>query len=226
MKTYDLYDLDIAYPKHSIEINSVLIPINIDIADIKFLRNRELNIVIEDEMYYNHKKFKDLDSYRWHFKFINIKDKLFDGFSKNFLDYNGLESLEDLFLIFDEIDLRKLIDHISDKIIILLEEFRRRLGIMLKLEVKTPNINLKKSHDMPQNIKDYLTYPYGYAQLQMAIEYNPTIFFPENIGKSILDWSLREIELHMSYLTLKNRIETVEDKYQAKVSEDMMNDKK
>ena len=224
-KRYDLFDLDF-YTKHTITINDTLIPIYIHLKDINLQRDNNLHIFEDgDPFEYEYTKLGDLKSYTWHLKFINTNDKLFDDLTKNFLEYHNLSSIDELLYIFDEIDLRELISHLMVIINSMMNEFRERLYNMLKIEEKVPKISLEEKYKMPENIKEYLQFTYGYTISQMAIEHNPTVFFPENKGKSIIEWSFREFELHLAYLTIKSRIESTEDRWQAKVSEEIMKKK-
>lgn len=224
-KRNDLFDLDF-YTKHTIEINGILVPINIHIKNIQLQKDTNLHIFEDgDHLEYEYEKLRNIENFKWYLKFINVKDKLFEGFTKNFLEYNELESIDELLYIFDEMDFKELISHCITIINAMMEEFRERLYDMLKIKDKVPNIKLKEKYKMPENIKEYLKFTYGYTISQMAIEHNPTIFFPENKNKAIIEWSFREFELHLAYLTIKSRIESTEDRWQAKVSEEIMNQK-
>ena len=59
----------------------------------------------------------------------------------------------------------------------------------------------------------------------MLIEFNPTAIFAENKGRAFSEWSYRELQLHMGYLNMKNRIEGIEDKEQARINQAMFDDK-
>lgn len=224
---YNFESLDDPIPRHSVKIAGIDIPILIKIGDIKFMRNNDLDIGFDgDPMELQFNKIKELENYKWYLKFINNTDPLYEGYTKTFTEYYELNSTYDLLTILDRNDIEELISHISVYINICIEEFTDRLYDMLKIKDEKPEISYTKKYEMKPNIKDYVTYTQGYIIAQMGMEYNPTAFFPENKGKSILEWSYREFELHMAYLTIKSKIESTQDEYQAHINEKIMNEKK
>ena len=156
-KRNDLYDLDFCLPKHIIQLSSFKIPILIHINKITFQRDIELDINIDTEMSYEYKKLKELENYKWYFRFINIEDKIFDNFSKTFLEYYNLETLDELLYILDEIDFNELVSHINPLINFVVDLYRERLYNMLKIDEKEPNIHLKDKYPMDKEIKEYLS---------------------------------------------------------------------
>lgn len=59
------------------------------------------------------------------------------------------------------------------------------------------------------------------------IEYhNSTPLFSENIGKAYSDWSWREIQTRLMFLTRKNQVSTEENRMQQAVSDAILKDKK
>ena len=211
-----LNNLTFNYPKHTIKVGGYLIPILVDMKNIYPEQNNELKIGLiqeEDVMSFEYDRVKVIDSFSKKLNHINVEDKLYDNFSKNFLEYYKLKKVRDLLYILDEADILTIISHINKIIPIMINEFRKRLYESLKLDEKEPYIDYKDKNPMPDNIKDYLIYTDFYILCQAIIEYNPTPFFKENIGKSIDEWSLREYETHMAYLTAKNKFETIQHKW-------------
>lgn len=225
-KRYNLNDLDFYYPHHSINLSGFDIPLYIHISKIKFETNSELPISIHKGVYeFQYTKLKEINNNKWYLKFIDTESKIYNNFTENFLEYNNLENVYELLDIFDELDFNEYMEHLNIIINFMVEEYIFRLHNMLKIDMEVPKIRLKDKNPMPENLKEYLTYTSGYIVSQMGLEFQPTIYFPENIGKSVIEWSFRELELHMAYLTIKSRFESTEDRWQAKVSEDMMDSK-
>jgi len=217
-----LNNLSFIYPKHTLKINDFLIPILIDVSNIYYNQFEELKIGligIEDELSYEYEKLKVIDRFKNTFIHINIKDKLFDNFTKNFLEYYKLNTLNDLFYILSDYDMLKIINHISQIIPSMIKIFRDRLYAGLKLDIKEPVISVKDENPMTSEIKEYLSYTELYILAQSVIEYNATPFFPENKKKTVSEWSIREYELHLSYLTIKSRFENIQNKWQIKYTQ-------
>lgn len=234
MKTikYDLQSLDVYYAKHDFEKT---IPIYVHIKDIKPYRKNELEIeVFESENLYAYKKLEELDSLKRNFVFINTKDNLYpdengNKLRINFLDYYELDCIDDL-LYKEELDKEFFIslnNHIEKIKQIVFNEYVRRLKIIFKTEKKEPNLKLKKDFGLKnkaleEEVKDYTSMDYNYIIAQLGIEHNPTVYFTENIGKAVIDWSSREFEYHMFYLTAKTKKENVSNKSHAKIQEESM----
>lgn len=222
MSQMSLNNLSFIYPKHTLKINDFLIPILIDVSNIYYNQFEELKIGligIEDELSYEYEKLKVIDRFKNTFIHINIKDKLFDNFTKNFLEYYKLNTLNDLFYILSDYDMLKIINHISQIIPSMIKIFRDRLYAGLKLDIKEPVISVKDENPMTSEIKEYLSYTELYILAQSVIEYNATPFFPENKKKTVSEWSIREYELHLSYLTIKSRFENIQNKWQIKYTQ-------
>lgn len=202
-------DLNIRYKKH----NFNNIPIDVHIKDIQPKGCDEIEIgVFQSDMDYEYVKLKEIEEIKRNFKFINVKDKLYNNFSKNFLEYNNMEDIEELiYMGYDEGFFNDLNNHIDEIKRIVLNEYTRRLNIMFELNIEPPVINIK-DRNIPQQINEYMKKDINYLIGQMGIEYNGTIYFDENIGKGISDWSFRELKLHLAYLTIKNRKEETSKK--------------
>jgi len=218
-------DLNFSYPKHSFEG----IPLHIHIGGIKTSNNEELDFEVfpDDEFAYEHEKRIEIDFFKRNFSFINIKDKNFgENFNENFLEHMGLDHVDDIMRIngCDEFFLIRFNNYIDEKKSVVWREFIRRLNILFNLNKKKPSFPLKKSMPKtPEKVQDYLSKDYTYIITQLAIEYNTsTPIFPENINKSIIEWSARELEYRMAFMTNKTRMENLETEWQAKVNEDMM----
>lgn len=212
-------ELDFMYPKHFFQISNFKIPISIHIKDLKFSYTKEIEIsgVGED---FEFEKLKLLNIFKQNLIFINTKDNLYDGFTKNFLEYYNLNNLEDLLLYLDEFDFNLFIEHIKPIINFMIATFRNRLYNMLKLDEKEPNIPYTDKHKKPKELEEFLKYTEGYIIAQSIIEYSPQPFFDENIGKGVNEYSWRELEFRLAYLTMKNKIESIENKWQMKIMQD------
>jgi len=223
MNRINFEKLSFYYPLHSIRISRFVIPIKIHIGQIDSKIKEELEIGLigkEDEMSTEFERIKELDRAKRNFKYINIEDKLYNNFTQTFMEYHNIKYIDELLDALDSIDIYEFNKHIDEAINLMIKEFRDRLYNMLKLDEDEPKIAYKPKNEMPQDLKEYLNYTLGYIISQMGIEYNPTIFFDENIGRAIESWSLRETELHLSFLTMKNRTENLVEKWQGKIMQD------
>lgn len=222
-----LSDLSFSYPKHTIKVGDYLIPIHIHIKNIyppKQSEELKIGLIgIEDEMSFEYERVKLLDRFKEIIQHINTEDKLYSNFTKNFLEYHELESLYDLFFRLGEYEILQIVHHINKILPSMISIFRERLYKSLKLDIKQPNITYKSPYELTPDLKEYLNYTEFYILCQAVIEFNPTPIFEENKNKSISEWSLREYEVHMSYLTAKNRFEDTLNKYQGKQMEDARN---
>ncbi|MGL5690230.1 MAG: hypothetical protein ACRDD8_05345 [Bacteroidales bacterium] len=66
---------------------------------------------------------------------------------------------------------------------------------------------------------EYFSYPESMYALQLVSEYPMSIWFPENIGKSFMEWSWREIECKKMYMAMKNITENFRELVKAKALE-------
>ena len=216
--------LSFEIPKHSIRVGKFLIPIHIHIKNI-YIGNKSEEVELEfmnDEMSFEFERLKIIEYQKRNFIHINVADKIYNNFNQNFLEYHNLESIDELLFFFDEYDLKTINDHIDKYLTYMIKEFRDRLYNTLKIDDKPPKVGYKPETEMPKNIKDYLTYTEGYILSQSNLEFgNGVPFFEENIGKSYNEYSFREKEIILAYLTMKNRTESISSEYQAKVSQDM-----
>jgi len=231
MKISRLKELSEPYPKHSIRIGEFLIPILVHIKDIPYvIKDTSVDVDLSyrvDPLEFEYNMLREIDIFRGNLKFINIEDKLFpddagNRLSLNFLERHNLKSLDQVMESLNIIELKKLNVHINKIIPKVIKNFDTALDEMLNLEKEPPDLKVKKSPEyesVSKTAKDYLEYPVDYIFFQMGIEYNPTPFFPENLGKCVYDWSYREIRLHLSYLSIKTRIEKVSNDIQSKVQE-------
>lgn len=212
-------ELDFIYPQHFLEINSFKIPIY---AHIKNIRTKYVDEITIGENYddFEFKRLRQVNISKLNFIHINIKDKIFNGFTQTFLEYYNLKSTDDLLYYFDEMDIQEFNNHFKNINSFLMTTYRDRLYNMFKLDEKEPDIRYKDKDDKPKELKDYLQYTYGYIIAQSVMEYTAQPFFEENIGRAVNEFSWREIELRLSYLTMKNKCEGLEHKWQMKKLDD------
>lgn len=196
------------------------IPIKIHIKDINFRNDIELELGLlgkeGDPFFCEFEQLRMINYYKKYLKYINVEDKLFSNYTKNFLEYNEMKSIDEILHVLDKEELAYIISKIIPIESLMVNLYRNRLFEMLKLDVDDYNkINYKPKNIKPKDLQDYLEYTRGYIMTQVFKEYNPTIFFPENIGKSVEDFSFREIELHMCYITRKTKIDNMNNTWEA-----------
>ena len=203
----------------TVKVNKYLFPISVNIKNIYTYNDESLEIGLlgdyNDELAYEYKMIKKRKYYKRYLKHINVEDELYNNLTKNFLQYHNLKNIEDIFSVLDESDVDYLISEIVIMESLVVSEFRRRLWKELKIDKKKPHIRYKPKNVKPPNISEYTSYTQGYIFTQTFKEFNPTIFFEENIGKSVNEWSLREIELHQCYITQKYRVDEVNNLWEA-----------
>lgn len=197
------------------------IPIDLNIKNVYYNFEETLDFEVFD-VDYNCEKSNEIKMITRNFNFIDTTTKLYDNQSKNFLEYYELESVDDLLFIIDEIDIGKLNAYIEKYKGILQREYIRRLNKLFRLNQTKPTINLKNKLPEPDDdIKAFTVRDRTFMLMQLSNEYNPTPRFEENKDKTMNEWSFRETELHLAYLTSKTRIESLENEYSAKCQEDM-----
>lgn len=93
-------ELDFIYPQHFLEINSFKIPIY---AHIKNIRTKYVDEITIGENYddFEFKRLRQVNISKLNFIHINIKDKIFNGFTQTFLEYYNLKSTDELLYYFD-----------------------------------------------------------------------------------------------------------------------------
>jgi len=215
-------ELSFCYPNHSIDIANIKIPIKVHISQISDYKDESLQIgLIEevDNMGFEFEKNKEFEIIRSNFKFINIKDRLYEDFTKNFLEYYEIDSTDELLEFLDESDIMIYTNHIFKIISAMKIIYIKRLHNSLGLDKEKPKIDYTSEHKMPSNIQDYLKYTETYMLSQSFIEFNSTPFFSENIGIAVEEFSWREIKLRLAYMTMKFSTEDTVNTWQAKVSQ-------
>lgn len=216
--TYNFRDLSFNFPDYSIKLNKYIIPVKLKIENIKMPKYSELDIsYIEDEyLGFEFRQNKEIQAMRDSLIHINTEDKLFNNFKQTFLQYHNLKSIDEVLEYLDIADMYAFNKSISSKIPFMIKIFRDRLYNSLKLDIEPPRIDYKSKHEKPENIKEYLQYTENYIFLQSLIEYSSEPFFSENLNKTPDEWSLREYETRMAYLTAKNRFDSTENLWQMK----------
>ena len=239
--TFNFASLDISRT-YDLKIGDLNIPLLIHIKDIrenegspKVFEEEVIKYVDDDgrhmeihsnestvyDVIRNHIKLKE--SFRNYARFIDVNIPLFNGGRECFLEYYELDSLDDLLEILSESDMQKLINKCDEIVVAIMEEFFINIKAFLTNGTSVPVIRLKASKfdaDMDA-ISKYSDKPSGYLIAQIGVEFAMNIFFEENIGKAISQWSLRELQLQALYITEKNIMEGLTDKWKAKQHEDM-----
>ena len=163
----------------------------------------------------------DKESLRGYFKFIDKEVKIFDCGDKTFMEYYNIDSLEELFEILDRSDFQTIKDKCDEMIKYIIDEFYKNIKLFLNNDVKCPTINTKPNNDVVlKQVTEYSNKPLGYLISQIGVEYPANIFFKENEGKAISEWSFREIQLQVLYISEKNRVDGLLEKWKAKKNED------
>lgn len=224
LKEINLNDLSFIYPKHTIEIDNYKIPILVHIKDIKTsyeIEELEIGLIGKEDIFsYEYELIKLLNLFKSLLVHINIQDKLFDNFTKTFLENYKLKSVNDLLYKLNENQICKIVEHIKEIKPIMIHIFRKRLYSALKVDIKAPVIKVPKIEGdlpMPPDLTNYMSFNDFYITCQAIIEFNATPIFEENKNKAVSEWSLREIELHKTYLTRKHKVEELQNQWQLKV---------
>ena len=84
---------------------------------------------------------------------------------------------------------------------------------ILDYERNFPVFNISDS--FPEKYKEFITYTNEMTKYQSGIEYSNVIIFPENLGKSLSEYSWRELEFKSLYISMKNKIEGFINSYQS-----------
>ena len=221
-QNYNFRDLSFNFPDYSLKLNRYIIPIKLKIENIKLLKYSELDLsYIQDEyLGFEFERYKEIKLMTDNLVHINTEDKLFNNFKQTFLQYHNLKSIDEVLEYLDIADMYSFNKSISSKIPFMIKIFRERLYNSLKLDIEPPHIKYEPKKDKPQNIKDYLQFTENYIFLQSLIEFSPQPFFSENNNKTPDEWSMREYETRLAYLTAKNRFESTENLWQMKSMDD------
>jgi hypothetical protein len=221
---------------HDMTIGVYDIPIKIHIKDIPskdtsfpLYYNNEVNIEGSDSILLTHKPSKydrvrndiaKIEVCKIYLKFIDTEIQLFNG--KNFLEFYGLDCVEDLLEELSSYELQKLIDICDEIMRNIINEFYDNMFEFLDKKEDIPKIHLDdKSDSLFDEIVKYSSKGKGYLIAQIGIEFPANVFFQENVGKAISEWSFRELELQCAYMNEKNTIDGLMNKYQAKQHEDI-----
>ena len=208
------------------------IPLDINISKIKpnFCEEIELE-VFQGENDYKYIKSKELNSIKRNFEFINYNEKLYDDTTNtfiSFLDLYDLKNIEDL-LYREDLDLGffiRLNDHIDNQKNVAMNIFLNRVYTMFGLYDEEPKIKIKQENTMNDEIKKYTKRDRNYMIGQLKIEYNSTPIFQENIDKCMEEWSWREMEYQLAFITSKHNKESVESKYHISEQEKLIDKNK
>ena len=207
-----------------IEIEDFVIPIYVDIADIKWV---DEDFVVDDkiEMINGQIRFNKLNSpFQQQYKDYSLKEniksylkfvdkrKLFNGLNESYYEgnlehfYNQLIQSGFTTLMF--VNLKNEINYYINKV-----KFKFLTAVTEILDYERSFPFIRQKEETPENIKKLMAYPSEMSLFQSAIEYTNTIIFPENIGKAFTDYSWREIQFKVMYISMKNSIEGFANKY-------------
>ena len=209
--------LSFKFPLHHYEG----IPLDLNIDKVFYGIEEVLDLEVFEDNYLCEKTY-EIEQLSRNFNFIDVETKLYENRTKNFLEYNELESVDELLFKLDEFKLKKLNNYIDKYKLILQRICRRRLDELFRLKQKEPKITLKNKFpklDNEDEISKFTVRDRTFMLAQLSIEYNPTPIFPENKNKTMQEWSFREKEYHMAYISSKTRIENVENMSHAKKQE-------
>jgi hypothetical protein len=227
-----LQDLDIAYSSYCEIDDGVYIPLYIHVKDISseyiFSDKLEKVEIIKDGIRVDKTgKTPFLDFYLQdlnkktrlaYFKFIDSR-KIFEG--KKFIEYaydcDTIEKFYDkiMNLGFTNTMFNKLKVEIEYYINKVKSEFRKKCRDFFDFDRKFPEyVKLKKEDEIPKDIEESMIYPYGMTLVQNAFEYTNSVIFKENKDKALIEYSWRENEFKVVYISMKSKIEGFTNKYQ------------
>ena len=224
--------------------NNRYIPLKIHIKDIKDYSGRvehreDKPVILENKLrvYKETPNFsfarirqdiENKNALKEYFKFIDTEIKIFEGGELNFLEYYGLNKVEGLLYMLEEEDYHTIITTCNEIIEEIKNEFNEALDRFLfngetKPKVPTKNKNIDA---ILSAITKYSNKPTSYLVSQLGVEYEANVFFEENIGKAISDWSFREVELQIRYLVEKNVVDGLFESYKSYQYEQAENNNK
>jgi hypothetical protein len=154
----------------------------------------------------------------YYLRFIDNR-KLFDDLKQTFAQYyfdaNTVEELYEALMEngFTDNNLQRLKNEINFYICDIKDKFMKRVIQILDYERKFPQFVI--SDKMPKEYQELLQYTNEMSKFQSGIEYSNVIIFSENIGKPLIEYSWREIELKCLYISMKNKIEGFLNAYQS-----------
>jgi len=222
------------YHEKTIEVGRYVIPLKIHIKDINDshitrIRNRRYGEVLDMSQNHFDKAYEELEKdakIQYYLKFINTEDKLFKN-NLTFLTYNYLKNIDDILDKIDLKDFQVIVNSVDDIMKDMIVEFFDIAKSFLGADKIQPSISLEKTNDVLwDKVMAYLDRPQGYLIAQLGIEFRGTPFFKENIDKAISDWSFRELQLHLMYISEKHKTDGTLEKYKAKKQEDAMKENK
>jgi hypothetical protein len=184
------------------------IPYKMDILRTDFRLNLTDNPF--NDYYLRYNLLKEMDYY---FQFIDRR-KLFkdeNGKYVDFFTYIGFDLREEI----DEgtfIGLRNEIQYYINYTKI---QFIEKCKLLFDFDREFPEHYKAEDSKMPEDVKENMAYPLGMTMVQGSIEYPSNVIFPENIGKSVVEHSFREIQLKAMYIHMKNKIESFSNNYQS-----------
>jgi hypothetical protein len=226
-----------------IEIYDLILPIKIDIADIKddgqiFIDDFIISDIVttkENVKYmldktetpfinaYKFDKIKDIIRKIWKFVDKDLETSIENNII-NLLNIQTYDDFEFFMLRFDLIsyeDIKRIIDIIIYYEANIKYRFIEEAKNLLELDKEYPNIPLKKDEfsSFIEKYNEYYKYNYTMTSLQSVSEYPMDIWFPENVGKAYFDWSWREQEMKRMYVTAKHIKDGFKDTVKAKAME-------
>lgn len=227
---------------YDLEINDELtIPLKIHIKDIKDERGIEKAFGSDEFEYYDenndkfkiimnepHSKYKVirekilyLNNLKKYLRFIDTDIKIFDHGESNFYEYYNMDDVNELLQILSYNELKRITDKCDEMATNIIAEFFVNVKAFLNNDDICPTIDLDDKPDKLLNeITKFANKPKGYLVSQLSVEFPANPIFEENYGKAISEWSFREIQLQIIYLSEKNKLDSLYERYKSKQYED------
>jgi len=204
----------------------ITLPIFIDIASIKEYKNNIENLKMdiqrsdfrlnkeEDPFEKERKEYSIKEEIKRSLQFIDNR-KMYGGktYIQEYFEVDDADQLLDLLinsgiqmdiLIRLKIEISYYIERVKFKFLVNAKE-------VLDYDRQFRTIVLKQ--ETPEDIAKHSQYSQEMSKIQSSMEYNDSIIFPENIGKSFIEYSWREIYFKVLYISMKNKIEGFMNKY-------------
>ena len=126
---------------------------------------------------------------------------------------NGIQA--DTFVMF-----KKQLDYYIDRV-----KFKFLVNAKDILDYDREFTTFALKDEIPQHIAKHMIYSPFMSHFQSGMEYSDVIIFPENIGKSFMEYSWREVNFKLMYISMKNKIEGFGNKYQQHRTDEIRKEK-
>jgi len=105
---------------------------------------------------------------------------------------------------------------INNMINIVKHKYSKKIIELLSVDAQEPKIPLKATdYHVEESWTEFMSYDFNMITLQIGAEFPMSVWFSENIGKSLTDMSWREHELKRLYLTKKHKVEDFKETVKA-----------